>query len=64
MSRRLLITSSAHAKAPTADPITSDRAVTDSIAAKVVPAVATRPKNTNTNTSPSPRYPYGFGPPV
>ena len=54
MSRRLLITSSAVARAPTATPQTTDIHGIHSICTKVEPAVATSPKNTNTNSSPNP----------
>ena len=64
ISRKLLMTNSAHAIAPTATDAT--RPVTENFSAMTnsVPIVATTPKNKKTNTSPKPAYPYGRGPPV
>ena len=57
MSRKLLTAKSAHANAPTTSEAVKLVAVSFSVITKVVPVVATTPKNTNTNTSPNPKYP-------
>ena len=64
MSRKLLMTSRATAKQPTAIDAYTHNNVTCCVTAYIVPHVATNPKNTNTKSSPSPMYPYGLGPPV
>ena len=64
MSRRLFATRIATASSPSAVPAHHASAVTVSTITKVVPHVATSPKNTNTITSPSPRPAYGRGPPL
>jgi hypothetical protein len=53
MSRRLLITNSAHARQPAAHPASHPTAVICSTTTYIDPIVATSPKNTNTNSSPS-----------
>ena len=56
-SRRLLTTSRALAKAPIPMAATQETGGATSKVTRVVPTVATRPKNRKTMTSPRPRYP-------
>jgi len=54
MSRMLLTISTAQARRPAAAPPSQLSLLTRPASTKVVPAVATSPKNTNTTSSPRP----------